>query len=90
MTRLSLSLLLGGARDDLCTVARRRVVRPGLAANFAHVKEIDQAVAAQRTLRATRVAARDSARASTDRGEEAVVHRIIDGAAVPAGVRGLT
>jgi len=44
----------------------------------AHVREIDMAIASLRNLRRTLVAARDTARESRDRGEEAVVCRIIE------------
>lgn len=45
-----------------------------------HVREIDETMTALRGLRRTLIAARDAARASEQRGEQAVVCRIIEGA----------
>lgn len=47
----------------------------------AHVREIDQTMAALRQLRKTLVAARNSAKASEDRGDQAVVCRLIESGA---------
>ena len=47
----------------------------------AHVREIDQTMAALRALRNTLVAARNSAKTSEERGDQAVVCRLIESGA---------